>query len=283
MTQLTLDSAERTAPSRTSRHALAFASLLAVVVVAFPPWEVAGAGSAAPGKKGGEACEHNGECQTGVCEGGRCHACPSSENCPPPGNCSEDTHATLHAETDRACKESGKLSCKDVAKLDAKDADCTELEQRRGRAKACADARWAEMDTCFRPPNSERGGDEKHRAEHERIAEVHADCTGLVEHKLKHDICSSCTDYKERLDAVGAAWKKPDKCDEKKEETKADCKSMAEKISNAGAIKSALDKFRVCFNGQLSEPRLERYRKASQNESHCRDVLDYKQGKKLCR
>ena len=57
---------------------------------------------------------------------------------------------------------------------------------------------------------------------------------------------------------------------------------MREKIANAVALRSALDAFAACFNKQLSEPRRARYAKASENEANCRDVLDYKEGKKLC-
>ncbi len=81
---------------------------------------------------------------------------------------------------------------------------------------------------------------------------------------------------------IRAAWKKPDACSEKKDDAKVDCQALRDKIANAVAVIDALDKFKTCFNSQLSKPRIARRAKASGNEAHCRDVLDFKEGKKLC-
>ena len=153
----------------------------------------------------------------------------------------------------------------------------------QAKSKACADARLDEMKTCFTPPGSSVSGNSGHRKAHKLALDVQIKCDAIVEHKLALDVCYECPDYQARLQRVAAGWKATDLCAEQKDASTADCAQMVSKIAAAVEIRQSLDEFKKCFNGQLSKPRVERYAKASQNEVHCRDVLDYKKGKGLCK
>lgn len=263
----------------------AMASLAAAVAVSLLAPSIRGAEPAAltdgplplgTGKKGGEPCESGAECETGVCKDGSCHPCPDVENCPPPGTCMPREHEALDRAKDKACKQSGELSCSFV-KLDEKDADCALLRSRRQLANECYESRVVEDDTCF------LGGNKAHRGAQSDAKNVVDECDKRIGYKLERDICFDCANYKDLLEKAGSAWPKPDECVEEKNEAKVDCRKMEQHIANAMEIKSALRALESCFNGQLSKPRKDRFSKANEREGHCRDVLDFKRGKKLCR
>lgn len=264
-----------------SRHLLAVGALVCFVAGLLPmstaaSFDASGAAEElAQGKKGRESCESDAECETKVCQNGACHPCPDRENCPPPGICDEDTHQTLQGEKDKACDK--KRACPDVKPGNVQDADCRRYTAFRTNGKECVDARRAVMDKCF------EGGNSKHVGLLAEAQEVLDGCSAYIEHKMDLNLCYECDNFDSLRKQADEACGAPTQCVEKKDGAKADCSSMRKKIQAADLCTKRQDELAVaCFNSGYSAKRGEARRAASGNATHCRDVLDFKEGKMLC-
>jgi hypothetical protein len=241
-----------------------------------PPVDATTAIVLAAGKKGREPCESDAECETKVCQAGTCHPCPDRENCPPPGTCDEERHNTLASEKDKACNQ--KRACPSADPGNGHDADCSYYTQLRANGKQCVAARKAIMDACF------DGGDSDHVGYLEKAQEVVDNCSAYIEGKMDLNVCYECDGFETLRDKAKEACAKPTACAEKKNDAvKVDCSTIRQKIAAADACIARQEELATaCFNRAYSKKRAETVRVASGNVAHCRDVLDHKEGKKLC-
>jgi len=264
----------------------AMASLAAAVAVSLLAPSIRGAEPAAltdgplplgTGKKGGEPCESGAECETGVCKDEKCDPCPSRENCPPPGVCAEKDYQELRGQKGEACGR--EHSCPVPKNADNDDElDCTPLLMKRANAQACVDARVKIMDDCF------MGGNQAHIEALSQPRRAYQKCDGLIEVKMRRNACYQCSEYSDLSTKAEGACSRPTECLEQKVDTKADSQSMRAKIKAAGECRDAQTALAAaCFNSNSSERRLEVLRGVGRHEAHCRDVLDFKEGKKLCK
>jgi hypothetical protein len=98
------------------------------------------------------------------------------------------------------------------------------------------------------------------------------------------NVCYECDGFEALASAAKNACAKSTECTEKKDTVSVSCTVMQQKIDDAEACMTAQDKLaEACFNKGYSEKRIDLRRTASQNSAHCRDTLDFKKGKKLCR
>ena len=229
----------------------------------------------ASGKKGGEPCEADVECETAVCKDGACDPCPTPEKCPPPGRCTKQKHKELDKAKSDACLK--KRSCKEIETSEDVDVDCGALKALEAQAGLCVAARFKVMNECF------DGGNAGHRKVYDTDVEIQKLCQSVMDEKMSQNRCFECDDFESLKNAAESACGKPTECKESKDEKKANCTQMKDRIANASACTSALDTLAErCFGKGSAAKRQEVRRIASANEGNCRDLLDYKQGKMLC-
>lgn len=225
-------------------------------------------------KKGGQSCEKNRECETGVCDDGKCDPCPSADNCPPPGTCYDDPdgYREKRAKVSKYCKQE-QMSCDSIAGFNNDDANCSELKKRLDVSSSCVAARDDINNSCF------KGGDDGHKEARENAAEVRNHCKDLIDYKKGRNICFTCDegelgDLKNRVGDIctedNMRCAEPDD-----DESKVDCDALEKKIEAAHACleihKELAD---TCFNGEESEMRRAKQQQASEWHDECQKFLD---------
>jgi hypothetical protein len=229
-------------------------------------------------KKGGETCKDNDECQTNVCDDGKCDPCPDRNNCPPPGTCTEDDLRTKQEQVDELCKsEDRPNSCPGA--FDQKDISCVHLKEMKKNGELCVQARNTVMNDCFKT------GNDSHREQRDTVQDNVKHCQEMIDYKTGVGACFSCSDsdYQEYEGKRRDACAKDRICEEEENDEKIDCDKIEEKIKNSqGCIDSVKELVDECFDGKEKTDRQTLREKSESAAEHCKEVLEYKKDKKLC-
>lgn len=248
-------------------RALAFSSLLC------------GAVTASAGKKG-DRCSKDSDCETLACVNGTCDPCPDRNRCPAPGMCTESELRGYQSEVEKYCKsEELKRSCQRGVQFNEEEVDCADLKARLEVSEMCVKARDDVMQQCF------KSGDDNHRDERRECARVRDTCREMISYKRGVNSCYSCSpsDYAEYDREQWRLCGQPMTCEERKDDTKVNCRKLEEKLQNGKECLKAQDYIvGRCFDGRRNSKRERRRQESERAVETCREVLEYKRDKNLC-
>lgn len=243
--------------------------VLSVIVVLAGALTVYAAGGE---KRTNESCSVDDDCYRGHChtkEGG-------DKVC---ADCSASDLDGYREKIKQLCKTE-KRACDDVPRL--QEAPEEYFTVRIDRNDACINIRKESNERCW------SGGDDNHRRAIDEAEQARKNCYDELNTRRGNGGIYTCSDstYTSLADEVKNACNDyGSACDaHAKDDKEVDCVSaLEEPMKKAGRCVAAVEKLDSDCLPRLSSYRETQFAKAKKAQDHCKEVLDYKKDKKLCK
>lgn len=222
-------------------------------------------------KKTAETCSSDDECSRGHChtkkDGGK--VCV---------DCSSSSISDYRGQIQRYCKEEPR-KCTDIPKLE--EAPESYFKTRIENGDRCITARDRENRECW------NGGDDDHKQALDEAERSRKNCYEELNNRKGNGGIYDCSDstYSSRASDVESYCKAYGRACEgwSKDDKEVSCSEIEDTMKKAAKCVESVERIDSDCLPRLSSYRESQFNKAKKASDYCKEVLDYKKDKKLCK